>query len=82
MKKHLLFYYSSTVQMFLLATFLALRFGPVNSAYSPNDHFTASVTLAEGVSEDSIMAHKVQRQSASCHNQQRHGCVIIQLLKL
>ena len=57
MEKHLLFHYSSTVQMFLLVTFLALRFGPVSSAYFLNDHFTVAVALPKGVSEDSIRSH-------------------------
>ena len=65
MKKHLIFHYSYTVLVFLLATFPTRRRAPVSSAHFPNDHFTAAVAPAKGVSEGSIRAHKVQRQSAS-----------------
>lgn len=64
MKKYLLFHYSCTLLVFLLATFLALRIGPASSAQFPNFHLTATVALAKGVSEGSIRAHKVQRQAA------------------
>ena len=60
MKKHLLFDYGCTLLVFLLAAFLALRTGPVSSAYFLNEHFTAAVAMAEGVRDGSIRAQKVQ----------------------